>query len=373
MMLRLVPTIAVAAAVAFLLPACGGAPAKSDVVPKEIATSENGRNMRPLPPASSRRIVPPLTAAPLPSAKGLAIKVESTWNRASILYDSSHHITPGVTEGLLWSGGLQPWGIGYDHGPSLNDPERIEYKFSMKGTAPYAVYFVSKGEGHNFLRDWTVYVPTPPNQVKYNAAMFDPSTPNAWGLSRLAYLVSVDVNDQRGGAGIHFVITDVRILDGTPEFPPRVDDLLFGLRARFDKFVEAHQADIETSLQLKTRAIDPQFGAPLAIEKTVGMAPSWRELVRNVEATFTATMRYAGRGKTLRRACPPCQGPCTRCIDDPYLDVPTAIVTIAARYAVNGTGEVIAETQYTPIAYELSSDGREPEAYTGEPERRAYR
>jgi len=301
------------------------------------------------------------SVAPLRSAKNLVLSEIANWKLKDLVPFQAFPVVPPALVGIIWSAGRQPWGSGYEHGamPS-SSKDRIEYKFGVNGSSPYAVYFVSSGQGYNFLSNWSVPIPRAANgggtYVQYNAAMFNAKTPNNWGLSRLAHIVEVDVNDKQGGTGIHFVVTNARVVDGTSAFPPRADDVLIGLRARFNTYLATQEDTMRAKL---TKAVNAQpktlhFG--LQTIGPVGVFPTWNTARGAMEVVFTRQTTQTGQG-TARRSvnrCPPCPpgAPCAAC-DDRLFARPQSVevsAQTAVRYVVDKSGEVIAETRYLPIA-----------------------
>lgn len=302
-----------------------------------------------------------IDVAPLRSAKGLVFSEVTNWKLKDLVPFQVFPAVPASLVGIIWSSGRQPWGSGYDHGAmTSSSKDRLEYKFGVNGSSPYAVYFVSEGQGYNFLQNWSV--PIPPsanggaNYVQYNAAMFSATTQNKWNLSRLAHIVEVDVNDKRGGVGIHFVITNARVVDGTPAFPPRADDVLIALRARFNTYLATQEDTIRAKL---TKAVSTQpktvhFG--LQTIGPVGVFPTWNTARGAMEVVFTRQTTQTGKGTPQRSAnrCPPCPpgAPCAACDENMFVRTPVVEISVptAVRYIVDKSGEVIAETRYLPIA-----------------------
>ena len=134
-----------------------------------------------------------------------------------ITSDPSDSMSPWGTL-LIWDKILLA-GSAKQTAPAAQSP----YWFFTGGHSAQVVYFRSAGEGINYLNNWSVPVKDG-GTAHYDAAMFTPLTQNRWGLHANAHLVAVEVN---GGAGappnIHFVITDARILDGTPGYPAPMD------------------------------------------------------------------------------------------------------------------------------------------------------
>ena len=199
----------------FTMPGCGGAAGKR--VPDRYVWQ--GRRIEAPPPEPSVSVVP--------GAQTLTLD--------TVPYQQWPQV-PARVIGILYVAGPQPWGGAINHMRGIEaSPDRREYKFGFDRSSPYAIYFESDGRGYNVLNDWQVQ--TPNGTMLIDSAMYLQDTPNAWGLHRRAHLVEIEVNRGQGGVGghVHFVGTDVRVLDGTASHPLRVEDVLLQLTARFQQ------------------------------------------------------------------------------------------------------------------------------------------
>lgn len=265
--------------------------------------------------------------------------------------------------GLLMASGQQPWGgsinwtRGLEHGTS-----RVEYRFLFDRSSPYAVYFVSDGRGYNFMRGWSVPTPSGQPARHQGVAMFRPDTPNDYGLGKKAHLVDVEVNGGRGGKGIHFVITKLRVLDGSKAYPLQPDGILVGLRNRFDATLASNRGRTKAILA-KARASNPKdwklAGRP---DPQIAVWPTWIEKESVLEVVFIARASEAAQGPPIEtmRQCPKCPctpdgrcAPCARCDPRPIVEHPSRQYgwEIAAKYRVDRRGRLVSETLYTPRAF----------------------
>jgi len=299
---------------------------------------------------------------PLPEAKNLTPSEITTWTLREVVPYQSHPRVPATLVGLIWARGPQPWGAGYEHdGRPLSRKDYSEYKFGFDGSSPYAVYFVSDGRGINFRKNWSVglepgaRIGEDKGTARYDAAMFQATTPNDWGLSRIAHVVDVDVNDKRGGVGIHFVITNARVIDGTPAFPPQANNVLIGLRARFNTYLVANEERIRKTLDAEVSTLQSSYRFGRRIKSVVGVFPTWNTSKKAMDVVFTRVTNQAGEGnaKPNGKQCPPCPpgAPCMLCREEMIFMTPTADVAVltAVRYVVDKTGEVVEETHYLPM------------------------
>ena len=230
--------------------------------------------------------------------------------------------------------------------PAEGDPS---YWFFAAGRySAQAVYFASRGEGYNFLPRWSVPVPGGGTAI-FDAAMFAPSTPDRWGLDREAHLVEVDVNRGAGApAGLHFVITGARVLDGQPGYPVATTALAQA-RAAWDRWWGEHEAAAAAVLVEQGRVTPGQPFGPEGETTALGLFPSWLPRERVLRVTFVRrTERSSSRTETrvVAPSCPP-GAPCM----PPH---PTEI-TESRSYGVEsglvvdvGASGVVAATGYGP-------------------------
>jgi hypothetical protein len=324
------------------------------------------------PPPRDHRVEPegipqnrPLSsdATSAPAASNITPTEVTTWTLQEIVPIQLSPSVPGTVVGLLWTAGQQPWGAGYEHnGFPSTSTDHAYYKFGFDGSSPYAMYFVSDGRGKNFIKNWTVPLGSnatlggAPGTAKYDAAVFEPTTPNPWGLSRTAHVVELEVNDKRGGTGIHLVITRARVIDGTPAFLPRADDVLIGLRQRFNVYLAVNEDRIRKNLDAEVSPLQSSYGFGTPFTSAVGVFPTWDTNKKAIDVVFTRITSQSGQGtpKTSEVECTPCPpgAACVRCVKRMLSVIPTAQIAVytAARYVVDKSGQVIGETHYAPIA-----------------------
>ncbi len=191
------------------------------------------------------------------------------------------------TEGLLYV--PEAWGAAIDWGLGVREIGLQTYWFSFDRSSPFAVYFASNGEGENFIPDWSVPVSNGEGTATFDAAMFTPETENIWGLSRKAHVVRVEPNAGKGGVGLHFVATDVEVLDSEPGYLKDPVAVLDKLRNDFDAAVAALSAEMDTQMKEASDAANPGKGAtPVGddLVKVVALWPTWLQAERHLQATF---------------------------------------------------------------------------------------
>ena len=325
-------------------------PLPSDALPVDPVPSDPPPG-DPLPGVGP---APAVASAAIQTTPGLRPQSVVQWTRTDLVPFQQWRALPGNILGVVWMAGAQPWGAGYEHSATTSrDTRRDEYKFGVDGTSPYAVYFESDGRGFNFLQAWTGG-----GRGTYDAAMFNHTTPNRWGLARRAHLVEVEVNGRRGArAGIHFVVTGARVLDGTPTYPPHIDEVLVALRQRFDAVFANERPELEGLYTAAVQNVGPRYAFGPPTREPVGVFPTWLSTARAIEVVFTAGVSGEGVDRTYQpgaRGCPPCPpgAPCVECNRMVADQPPTATVHagFAIRYRVDARGLIVAETRYADRA-----------------------
>jgi hypothetical protein len=248
---------------------------------------------------------------------------------------------PGRAIGVLWATSLYD---GRDDCVARTADDRVEYHFSRGPQSSYALYFPSDGRGFNFLRQWTVPLPDA-TTTRYDAAMFRADTANPWGLHACAHLVELDVNDGRGGRGLHFVATRVRVLDDTTAYPWSLARVLLDLRARHNQHAREHADAL-----VFTR---PERG-PWREQITSGLVPTWTDAPDRLGVLVwqTATRTAERGGQIVTVTAHPCQHGTPCAYQDPgtfqTFEVLTETLEFAVRYEVDATGTLTRETIHAP-------------------------
>ncbi len=183
------------------------------------------------------------------------------------------------------------------------------YVFTSRGTNPWVIYFESSGEGRNFLRNWQRTL-ADGSVGLFDAAMFDPGTPNRFGLSRTAHIVEVEVNRGLGArSDLHFVATDVRLLDRTPALPIDPERALDEARRCFDDFVAGSRASLEAALERAGARLEAGPGWEPEREQTLdAIAPTFDPDSRRLRVVFARrVVRTITRRETemITPNCPP--------------------------------------------------------------------
>jgi len=280
-------------------------------------------------------------------------------------YAGSWPDLPGRVVGVLWAVSLYN---GRDECAARDANDRVEYHFSRGLHPSYALYFPSDGRGFNFLRQWVVPLPDG-TTTQVDAAMFRADTANPWGLHACAHLVELDVNAGRGGRGLHFIATGVRVLDGTTAFPWQLSEVIGELRARFLARADEHRADRKFTSRPEsasrpsgpeTRRPEP---GPWTEQRTPGMHLTWIPERDQLDVLLWSTesrtaTRTVGRETVKSVPCPP-GAPCMRREVGTFeeREFLRETVEFAVRFELDRTARVLRETIYAPR--HQSTDGRD--------------
>jgi hypothetical protein len=267
---------------ALLLAACGAAPAREAVPPRSLVA-------RPAGPLLDRV---PFQQWPRLPARTVGLLVA---------YDSPYGELIGWTRSLRR---LEPE-------PRRRDNHR--YYFVTDGMSPQATYFTARrGEGENFMPEWSLGTVAEGTMRFHGVAMFAPRR-NPYGLRAPAHLVEVEVNRGAGAPpGLHFVATDVTVLDGTSAYPIVVDDALTEARRRFDHELETGGRELAAALAAAARL---RGGAPFGPETTTtweGVFPTWLQQERRLRVFFYRAVVVTSTKRELVTIAPRCplRAPC---------------------------------------------------------------
>ena len=235
----------------------------------------------------------------------------------------------------------------------------VGYRFARERGPGYALYFSSRGEGDNFLRDWQV--PLPDGGIaRYDAAMFGPQT-GAHFLRACAHLATVAVNGGRGGRGLHFVATAVTVVDDLA--PLAIPDVLADLRARFTAACEAEESALLLSY-VEARGQHPQISVPRRVDGPIRVEPTWLVDAAALEILVWREGQAAGERRTGTETVPPANcvypAPCAYRESGTFDLFETVKIRseVAARYRVDRDGLLVEETLYAPRVQTSSTNAR---------------
>lgn len=335
-----------------------------------------GFELRLEPHAGPWAPLDPVEPRPFAVAPQLETEVVETWTGVDSLYP--RWVTPdlpGRAVGLLLSTAW--WAAAPPNCRDRPPEDRVEYRFAHGKTSGYALYFPSDGRGFNFLPAWSVQLPFREIEggqgqggaFRIDAAMYRPDTANPWGLETCAHMVELEVNHGRGGTGIHFIATALRIVDGTERFAGSAQGVLEALSARFAADREGRRAVIDAALRQRARDLNPPPPEPLT-PALLGDAPpqmvaTWdharSELdVLLFERATGELSAHRGRQTIPPVDCPP-GAPCAYRESGTFdlFTVWTITAEAAARYRVDHQARLVRETHFTPrVSVHVRDDSR---------------
>jgi hypothetical protein len=268
-------------------------------------------------------------------------------------------VLPGKQVGLLVAS-VSPLGASAGWMRALTPvkptPTRAAYHFFTDGQSPWAVYFKSEaGRGENFLKGWGVPLPGG-KQALFDAAMFLPSTKNAWGLHADAHLVEVTVNGGKGAAsGLHFVATKVRVLDGTKGYPVAAQ-MLADARARFDAHIAAQEVPLKQQMALAARKSGTPLG-PETEQVLESFFPTWLNAERQLHVLHVRrVVRSSSKVERVRvvHRCPP-GAPCMPPHEQEQRVVRGYGVDVGMELVYDAGGQLLKVQPYTPWILDRAS------------------
>ena len=254
---------------------------------------------------------------------------------------------PGKVRGLIFMPANTFWGISFGH--NKRRPQRDTYLFTIDDLSPFVLYFPSDGEGYHLIRSWKL--PTPAGDAVYDAAMFNRDTPNPWGLERTAHIVELEVNGGRGSKGLHFVATDVRLLDAGVEYPFKADELLAKLAKRFGIALRERQVEVDQRFEALGKSLQLAYAGhsnagPPDLSQESGQIiarPTWLTEQERLSVTYVYVRTgelTASRPPDHWPSCPdgaPCAQP------GPIIAKQSYRVSFGATYRTDRDGEVTSE------------------------------
>ncbi len=225
------------------------------------------------------------------------------------------------------------------------------YRFSSTGKTTATALFVSDGRGIGFAKGARRQT-LDGRVLSIDVAAFARGTSNPWGLSNRAHLVEVEVDGGHGDASHDglFVVTNVRVLDGTAAFPLDLEAALSKLEAR---------------AAARVKVDEPRFGAAMgAAEKTlpggsahveprlwierVERTLSWNDARSELWFTYVRRASAPYAGPTERRTTDCGDGrPCQQQVTTPRYELRGAMLV---RQKVEASGVLLEETTYAPHA-----------------------
>ncbi len=333
-----------------------------ELAPVELATEPHSGPWTPIATVPVR----PLTLAP-----NLETRERRDWKEHEDgLRRAPQADSPPRAVGLLVS--VAWWASAPPSCRGAAPQDRVEYNFSLGGSH-YALYFPSDGRGFNVLNNWSVDLPFQEGGAgtfRIDAAMFRADTPNPWGLESCAHLVELEVNHGRGGRGIHFIATALRVVEGTEVFAGRAQEVLESLTGRFLASAEIHRG----ALREEFRRVQAQWARhrppqELSIDR-VEMGPesasaTWNDDTHELEVVLQhrgqiKSSSVVGREVIPPSTCPP-GAPCAYRESGTFDLVATWTLRaeFAVHYRVDREARLVEETIYLPrVTFAQNSERR---------------
>lgn len=245
----------------------------------------------------------------------------------------------------------------------------------IAGDSPWGTLVHAAGPSYSFVSGsftpWFPYVwpdgPQPTQQLRgpevarVGAQALAPSLPNAFGLTKPAYLVEVKVNGGHGNdTAREFVLSDLRLLDGTPAFPWQLSDVLASLHARYQSCLQKREFDLDAAAKRASARLAQSARAPRGA-RVVPPQPdlagetiyvTWDEPKQSLSVVFsserTGSRCFARDVRVQPPGCPP-GAPCLPGHDE--------TISACARYGVQSGFEFVVDAKgaraasFLPPAY----------------------
>lgn len=321
-------------------PSAMPAPKCPEATAPRLTADAPPRPTEPLPLAPPWAPAAPVERHPLVVGHAASSSL-ATWDESELgLRGPSEPATvPGAVRGFLFAA-VAP---GADPGP---------YSFAGPRGVPARAFFVSDGRGMGFVKA-TRRTLEDGRKLQVDVAQLPPGVANPWKLSRSIHLVDVEVNGGRGDATKDqlFVITNVRVLDGSEVLPLDLEAATATLSARAAerlKGLEREAArtlkDAETELPAGTLrdTRDEERGV------TRELRLNWDDAKRALSLVHLERRRsrYEAPPHPLPVTCAP-GAPCQQQVEYPVFEIE---VTQAVRQVVTADGVLTEETTFRPRA-----------------------
>ncbi|HYQ01821.1 MAG TPA: hypothetical protein VER96_24275 [Polyangiaceae bacterium] len=202
------------------------------------------------------------------------------------LRDPAEDLGPTL-RGVLFNSESPAYGV-----YSTSTLQKPQYYFAADGRI-FTLFFSASSEtdGLSFIKDYTVRLPNG-DLVMYDATYQNPDTASAWGLSKDAYVATLEVNGGQGSDGrAEFVVTRVTIDDGSTKIPMAPLDALADAKSKFDLALAAKKASIDSMMADARAATQPPQGTVFSGGPDTHFWPDWT----NANESLTANYRYTQR------------------------------------------------------------------------------
>ncbi len=160
------------------------------------------------------------------------------------------------------------------------------------------------------MQNLRIALPEGKSQVFPKLAMASPNTVKQWGVTAPYTLVEVEVNNGSGSpVEDAFVATNMKVLDGSKEFPIKIADVIADLRKEYEKHLTEKSRDIDAAMDDAAKKFlkDAKPTGPRA--KNTLMFVTWMAETEHLQVRFLTKItdgayRYAN-GIKIEFAPPP--------------------------------------------------------------------
>ena len=165
--------------------------------------------------------------------------------------------------------------------------------------------------------------------------------------------MTLEVNDGRGSnGGVHFVATDVTILDGTDEVPMNPLAVMRAAKLDFDQRVADVDAQIIAELAAARVKTSPPATVTFNASQVQGVWPTWRTVSSQLELTFVHRRDESWRIPAQTAALPNMAGAAPN-VPIPMPPRPSTLVyryhaEYVVTYRFDASGEALGTESYGP-------------------------
>ena len=202
------------------------------------------------------------------------------------LRDPADDLGPTL-RGVLFNSESPVYGV--NSTSSLGKPQ---YYFAADGRI-FTLFFRASSEtdGLSFIKDYSVRLPNG-DLVMYDATYQNPDTASAWGLTKDAYIATLEVNGGQGSDGrAAFVVTGVTIDDGSSKIPMAPLAALADAKKKFDLALAAKKATIDSMMADARAATQPPQDTAFSGGPDTHFGPDWTNANESLTASYSYTQR----------------------------------------------------------------------------------
>jgi hypothetical protein len=198
-----------------------------------------------------------------------------------------------------------------------------------------------------------------------------PKTVERWGVSGPYALVEAEVNGGRGGPpGEIFVATNLRVLDGTKDYPLHVGKAVEDMRHQFRRYLQLHQDTITAALYDARQRVPAGHQLVAGRDQTETVFVSWLPETEKLRIIFET--RITEKALATARPAPPPPPPANKEDVAPPPPVHEGVrlgVEVVVTYEVSKRGllDGSRELPLRPYQKELQAPAPKPVATGGPP------